>query len=187
MAQSLSTTIKGPNGPLNVVFGEATPEQRLPWCGVVTAAFAPSFPASAFMQHEEHLSQHPLTVNQGTRFWCISLADDPGSVLAVCKAVRRRFLVRASDSVREEDGYCIGYVGTHPDYRRLGLAKLLMRHVAEWLDGPADAAASMLYTSVGDVRDNDSSSYLLTETRIVLCQSRLGDDAFDYIEYNEPL
>ncbi|KAL6899943.1 hypothetical protein GGI43DRAFT_427653 [Trichoderma evansii] len=152
MTQTLptTTTIKGPSGPLNVVLGEATPEQRFPWCAVVTAAFAPSFPASAFEAHEEYLAQHPLTVNQGTRFWCISLADDPKVVLAVTKTVRRPFLVRDSESVREENGYCIGYVGTHPDYRRLGLASLLIKHVAEWLDGPADAAASMLYTSVGD-------------------------------------
>lgn len=157
MAQTLptTTTIKGPSGPFNVVLGEATPEQRFPWCEIVTAAFAPSFPASAFEAHEEYLAQHPLTLNQGTRFWCVSLVDDPKVVLAVTKTVRRRFLVKDSESVREEDGYCIGYVGTHPDYRRLGLASLLIKHVAEWLDGPADAAASMLYTSVGDVR-NDS-------------------------------
>lgn len=154
MAQSLLTTVKGPSGLLNIVFGEAAPEQRLPWCGVVTAAFAPSFPASAFMEHEEYLSRHPLTVNQGTRFWCISLANDSGSILAVCKTIRRRFLVRDIESIREENGYCIGYVATHPDYRRLGLATLLMQQIAGWLDGPADAAASMLYTSVGDVCDN---------------------------------
>lgn len=155
MAQSLSTTttIKGPDGPLNVVLGEATPEQRFPWCEIVTAAFAPSFPASAFEAQEDYLAQHPLTLNQGTRFWCVSLADDPAVVVAVTKTVRRRLLVRDSESVREEDGYCVGYVGTHPEYRRLGLASLLIKHVAAWLDGPGGAAASMLYTSVGDVRD----------------------------------
>ncbi|RFU72433.1 hypothetical protein TARUN_9829 [Trichoderma arundinaceum] len=150
MSQSLSATIKGPSGPLNIVFGEVTPEQRLPCCEVVVAAFAPSLPASIFVEHEEYLSQHPLSLNQGTRFWCISLADDPGSVLAFCKTIRRRFLVRDSKSIREEDGYCISTVATHPHYRRLGLATLLIKHIAEWLDGPADAAASMLYTSVGD-------------------------------------
>lgn len=155
MTQSLpaTATVKGPNGPLNVVLGEAAPEQILPWCGIVTAAFAPSFPGSAFLTQEEYLAQHPLTLNQGTRFWCVYLADDPTTLLAVTKTVRRQFLVRDSESVREETGYCIGYVGTHPDYRRLGLASLLIKHVAEWLDGPADAAASMLYTSVGDVSD----------------------------------
>ncbi|KAM0445181.1 hypothetical protein ACHAO4_009886 [Trichoderma viride] len=152
MTQSLSATatVKGTNGPLNIALGEASPEQILPWCGIVTAAFAPSFPGSAFLAQEECISQHPLTLNQGTRFWCIYLADDPTTLLAVTKTVRRQFLVRDSESVREETGYCIGYVGTHPDYRRLGLASLLIKHVAEWLDGPANAAASMLYSSVGD-------------------------------------
>lgn len=157
MTQSLSTTatVKGPNGHLNVALGEATHEQILPWCGIVTAAFAPSFPGSAFLAQEQCLSQHPLTLNQGTRFWCVYLAEDPKTLLAVAKTVRRQFLIRDSESVHEETGYCIGYVGTHPDYRRLGLASLLIKHVAEWLDGPADAAASMLYTSVGDVSDDN--------------------------------
>jgi GNAT superfamily N-acetyltransferase len=154
MAKSLSATIKGPSGPLNVVFAEATPEQSLPCGEVIVAAFAPSVPASFCAEQEEHLSQHPLSLNQGTRFWCISLADDPSSVLALCKTIRRRFLVRDNESMREEDGYSISTVATHPQYRRLGLATLLIKHVAEWLDGPADAAASMLYTSVGDVRDS---------------------------------
>lgn len=166
MTQSLSATatVKGPNGPLNVALGEASPEQILPWCGIVTAAFAPSFPGSAFLAQEECIAQHPLTLNQGTRFWCIYLADDPTTLLAVTKTVRRQFLVRDSESVREETGYCIGYVGTHPDYRRLGLASLLIKHVAEWLDGPANAAASMLYSSVGDVSvDNCTlNCFLLT-------------------------
>lgn len=155
MTRSLSATatVKGPNGPLNIALGEATPEQMLPWCGIVTAAFAPSFPGSAFLAQEECISQHPLTLNQSTRFWHISLADDPKVLLTVAKTVRRQFLVRDSESVREETGYCIGYVGTHPDYRRLGLASLLIKHVAEWLDGPANAVASMLYSSVGDVSD----------------------------------
>ncbi|KKP06712.1 hypothetical protein THAR02_01201 [Trichoderma harzianum] len=150
MAFSFSTTVQGPSGPLNVVFGEGTPEQHLACCEVIVASYAPSFPASAIAKQEEHLSQHPLTVNQGTRFWCISLDDDTGSVLALCKTIRRRFLVKDSESMREESGYCISTVATHPQYRRLGLATLLIEQVAKWLDGPADAAASMLYTSVGD-------------------------------------
>ncbi|KAL7928220.1 hypothetical protein V8C35DRAFT_318689 [Trichoderma chlorosporum] len=150
MALSLPTAIKTPSGPLNVIFGEATSEQRLQWCQVVTAAFAPSLPASALVEHEEYLSQHPLTVDQGTRFWSLSLVEDSRMVLAVCKTIRRRFLIRDIESVSERDGYCIGYVATHPDYRRLGLATLLIKQLASWLDGPANATASMLYTSVGD-------------------------------------
>ncbi|UKZ72415.1 hypothetical protein TrVFT333_000044 [Trichoderma virens FT-333] len=180
MLHSLSATINGPSGPLNVVFGEGTPEQRLSCCEVIVAAFAPSFPASACVEHEEYLSRHPLSLNKGTRFWCISIADNPGTILALCKTIRRRFLVRDSESIHEEDGYCIGTVATHPHYRRLGLATLLIKHVAEWLDGPADAAASMLYTSVGDFyvgnRADLPSTRLLTNEEIpALCMRDVAD------------
>ncbi|KAL7781084.1 hypothetical protein V8C43DRAFT_299060 [Trichoderma afarasin] len=150
MAFSFSTTVQRPSGPLNVVFGEGTPEQHLACCEVIVASYAPSFPASAIAEQEAYLSQHPLTINQNTRFWCISLDDDTKSVIALCKTIRRRFLVKDNESMREESGHCISTVATHPQYRRLGLATLLIEQVAKWLDGPGDAAASMLYTSVGD-------------------------------------
>ncbi|KAK4062803.1 uncharacterized protein Triagg1_9673 [Trichoderma aggressivum f. europaeum] len=172
MAFSFSTTVQGPSGPLKIVFGEETPEQRLACCEVIVASYAPSFPASAIVELEEYLSQHPLTLNQGTRFWCISLDDDTGSVLALCKTIRRRFLVKDSESMREESGYCISTVATHPQYRRLGLATLLIQQVAKWLDGPADAAASMLYTSVGDVRDNHFLAGLMPSSRPILTFSQ---------------
>lgn len=152
MAQSVSaTTINGPNGPLNLVFGESTPEQRLACCELVVSAFAPDFPGSSLMAHEDAMAQHPLVANRGSRYWCLSLADDPGCIVSLCKTMRRRLLVRDGDSTREEDGYCIGAVVTDPRYRRLGLAKMLMQRVAQWADGPGGAAATMLYTSVGDV------------------------------------
>jgi ribosomal protein S18 acetylase RimI-like enzyme len=151
MAQSVSATIKGPNGPLSIVFGEGSPDQQVPWCEVAAAAFAPQVPASVFVEHGDALSQHPLARNKGIRYWCISLVDDPASVISMCGTIRRPLLVRDSESTREEDGYCVFMVATHTQYRRLGLAKMLMIQVAEWLDGPGGAAASMLYTSVGDV------------------------------------
>lgn len=151
MAQSMSATIKGPKGPLDIVFGEGIPDQRVPCCEIVAAAFAPQVPVSVFVEHGEVLLQHPLARNKGIRYWCISLADDPRSVMAMCGTIRRPLLVRDSRSTRQEDGYCVFMVATHAQYRRLGLANMLMKQIAEWLDGPAGAAASMLYTSVGDV------------------------------------
>ncbi|ORY58055.1 uncharacterized protein BCR38DRAFT_75647 [Pseudomassariella vexata] len=150
MAQSVSATITGPNGPLDIVLGEQTPDQKSPCWELAVAAFAPQIPASAFAEQAEALWKHPLARNQGVRFWCISLADDPASVVAMCGTIRRPLLVRDSESTREEDGYCVFMVATHAQYRRRGLAKILLKRIAEWLDGPGDAAASMLYTSVGD-------------------------------------
>lgn len=189
MAFSFSTTVQGPSGPLNVVFGEGTPEQHLACCEVIVASYAPSFPASAIAEQEEYLSQHPLTVNQGTRFWCISLDDDTKSVLALCKTIRRRFLVKDSESMREESGYCISTVATHPQYRRLGLATLLIEQVAKWLDGPGDAAASMLYTSVGDVCDNTmlAGSMPFSDFLAVLCPFWMADDTINHLKHNKYL
>ncbi len=151
MAQPVSATIIGPNGPLDMVLGEQNPDQRFPCSELGVAAFAPQLPASVFAEHAEAMSKHPLAHNQGIRYWCISLADNPASVITMCGTIRRPLLVRDSESTREEDGYCVFMVATHAQYRRLGLAKMLMKRVAEWLDGPGNAAASMLYTSVGDV------------------------------------
>lgn len=151
MAQPVSTSIAGPNGPLDVVIGGQNPGQEFSCCELAVAAFAPEIPASVFAEHGEALSKHPLARNQGIRYWCISLANDPMSVIAMCGTIRRPLLVRDSESMREEDGYCVFMVATHAQYRRLGLAKMLMKRVAEWLDGPGSAAASMLYTSIGDV------------------------------------
>jgi ribosomal protein S18 acetylase RimI-like enzyme len=151
MAQSVPATINRPGGPLNIVFGEGTPDQQVSWCEVAAAAFAPQVPASVFVEHGDALSQHPLARNKGIRYWCISPADNRTSVIAMCGTIRRPLLVRDSESMREEQGYCVFMVATHTQYRRLGLATMLMTQVAEWLDGPGDAAASMLYTSVGDV------------------------------------
>ncbi|KAI9164086.1 hypothetical protein HJFPF1_05722 [Paramyrothecium foliicola] len=150
MTQSLSTTIQGPNGPLQIVCGEATPDQWAPCLEVAGAAFVPQLPPSIVVEHGKALSHHALLRDKGVRFWCVSVADDPLSVLAMCGTLRRPLLVRDSQSVREEDGYCIYMVATHSQYRRLGLANMVLKKVTEWLDGESGAAASMLYTSIGD-------------------------------------
>lgn len=103
------------------------------------------------MQHGEALSQHPLAHNNGIRYWCISQEDDPLNVLAMCGTIRRPLLIRDSEGVREEEGYCVFMVATHTKYRRLGVATMLMKYVAAWLDGEGGVVASMLYTSVGNV------------------------------------
>lgn len=151
MAQTVSATIKGPNGPLDLVLGQATPEQQAPCYELAAAAFVPQISPSVIVEHGESVSQHPLVRNNGSRFWCISLANDPLTVIAMCGTLYRPLLVRDSQSMREEKGYCIFMVATHTQYRRLGLAKMIMKQVTEWLDGAGGAAASMLYTSVGDV------------------------------------
>jgi hypothetical protein len=51
-----------------------------------------------------------------------------------------------SRGILEERGYCITSVVTALPYRSHGLASNLLRNVAQWLDGPGDAAVSILYS-----------------------------------------
>ncbi|OJD26927.1 hypothetical protein ACJ73_01689 [Blastomyces percursus] len=75
--------------------------------------------------------------------------DGCGRVVATCKTLNRDLLVRTAAETQEGQGYCIGAVATDKRYRRLGLAKFLLRAVARWMDGPGRAEASMLYSSIG--------------------------------------
>lgn len=135
-----------------VVFGEANPEQQVRCYQLAAMAFGPPLSEADYVEREEYLGQRPLARNKGWRIWCLSLAEDPSEVLATCKTIRKDLVVRDSDGSREEQAYCIASVFTNPRYRGHGFASLLMKHVAEWMDGPGSAAASMLYTIVGDVR-----------------------------------
>jgi GNAT superfamily N-acetyltransferase len=153
MPQPVSSTIKGPDGPLNIILGEATPAQRAVCWNLSGTVFAPQLPSSVFPEHGEIMFNHELVRDNGERYWCVSLADEPLTVIAMCGTMRRTFLIRDGESTREEIGYCVFAVATHPQYRRLGLAKMVMNYVAEWLDGEAETPVSILYTSVGDVSE----------------------------------
>ncbi|KAH7303499.1 hypothetical protein B0I35DRAFT_364935 [Stachybotrys elegans] len=150
MPQSMPVTINGPDGPLEAILGEATSAQRVACWELASVVFAPQIPASLFVEHLKTMFNHKLVRDNGERYWCISRADDPMTVMAMCGTIRRAFLIRDNESMREEEGFCIFAVATHIQYRRLGLAKMIMKYVSEWLDGDARAPVSMLYTSVGD-------------------------------------
>lgn len=134
-----------------IVFGEATPEQQIQCCKLVSAAFGSPLSEEDFLEREKHLGQQPLTRNHGWRCWCLSPPNKPNHVLATCKTIRRNLLVRDASGSREQQGYCISSVVTDSRYRQLGLASFLLKRVAEWMDGPGDGIASMLYCSIGNV------------------------------------
>lgn len=138
-------------GPMAIVFGEATPEQQIQCCKLVSAAFGSPLSEEDFLEREKHLGQQPLTRNHGWRCWCLSPPNKPNHVLATCKTIRRNLLVRDASGSREQQGYCISSVVTDSRYRQLGLASFLLKRVAEWMDGPGDGIASMLYCSIGNV------------------------------------
>lgn len=147
-----TTTLNLPDGPLDVVVGEANPEQQLQCCKLAGSAFAAPLSQDQYVELEDHLGSCPLTVDAARRYWCLFPKNNPNCILATCTTLHRFFLVKSGESpLRQEDGYCIASVITNPGYRKCGLASVLMDRVAEWMDGPGAGTASMLYTSIGDV------------------------------------
>ncbi|KAK6088010.1 hypothetical protein SCUP234_01076 [Seiridium cupressi] len=150
MTDRMTSTINGPDGSIDVEFGEATFEQRAQCCKLAAIEFGAPLTTFDYLEREQYLGDLALTRNNGWRFWCLYLATNLEVVLATCKTIRRDIIVRDAKGVREERGYCIASVVTNPQFRGRGLASLLLEQIAAWIDGPGDAYASMLYTSIGD-------------------------------------
>ncbi|KAI2614017.1 uncharacterized protein GGS25DRAFT_516871 [Hypoxylon fragiforme] len=156
MAQKPPITILPPSGgpPLAIVLSEATtPESRSRCFKLASTAFGKSLTPDQYVEREAQLDQHPLTRDGGWRFWYLAAADEPEHVLAMCKTMHRDLLVRdarGGGAARREQGYCIASVVTDAAYRGLGLAPVLLKNVAEWMDGPGGATASILYSDIGE-------------------------------------
>jgi GNAT superfamily N-acetyltransferase len=147
-----TTTLDGPDGPMTVVFGDATPEQWHQCCKLAATTFSSPLSQADYLEREEYLSQRPLARDKGQRIWCLSRVDNPAHVVTTCQTMHRNLLIGVENGSSEAQGYCITKVVTDARYRRHGLASLLLSHVAEWMDGPGRAAASMLYTGISNVR-----------------------------------
>lgn len=156
MALRLATaTLSLPEGPVEVAVGEATPVQQLQCCKLAGTAFAAPLSQDQYVELEDYLGSLPLAVQRARRYWCLFPTNNPTCILATCKTLHRFVLVKdGRAALSEDDGYCIASVITNPDYRKSGLASVLMEHVADWMDGPGAGSASMLYTSIGDVSVN---------------------------------
>ncbi|KAI1466935.1 uncharacterized protein F4812DRAFT_460491 [Daldinia caldariorum] len=151
-------TIEDARGALNAVFSEATAHQDRIRCAQLAAtAFGKSLSPEGYLDREAYLAEQPLARGGGWRWWYLALADDPEQVVAMCKTMHRDLLVRDGPAaggeevvVRQEQGYCICSVVTASSHRGRGLASVMLKAVAEWLDGPGNATASILYSDVGD-------------------------------------
>jgi GNAT superfamily N-acetyltransferase len=180
MLDPTSTTLEGPDGSINVNFSEATTEQRLQCCKLAATAFAAPLSETDYIEREEYLSQRPLARDKGLRFWCLALAEDPAQVLATCKTIYRDILIRDTNGSQQEKCFCVASVVTDSKFRRYGLATLLLKEVVKWMDRLGDAAASMLYTSIGDVRTSLMGRLFFvhcSDMIVVLCQQRMEDVA----------
>ena len=161
MLVSTPATLQGPDGPLTVLFGEADHSQRLQCMKLAAKSFRNPLSTEDYLEREEHLSQRPLTQNGGLRYWCLYIDKDPAQILATCKTIQRDIFVRDAGGSCQQQCYCIASVITDPQFRRYGLASLLLMRLAGWMDGRGNAFASMLYTSIGDVSINSKCMKLL--------------------------
>ncbi|OTA63134.1 hypothetical protein K449DRAFT_368884 [Hypoxylon sp. EC38] len=151
MAGHRPITIEDPRGSLAVIFFEATTrEDRIRGSKLANTAFGKSLSEESYLEREDYLADLPLARGTGWRWFSLALADNPEHVVAMCKTLHRDLLIRDSAGMRQEQGYCICSVITDSRYRGRGLATVLMKNIAEWLDGPGGAAASTLYSDVGD-------------------------------------
>ncbi|KAI0377992.1 hypothetical protein F5Y04DRAFT_165483 [Hypomontagnella monticulosa] len=139
---------------LSVVFSEAiTPEEKVQCSKLASTAFGKSLSKAEYLEREEFLGNLPLAQRGGWRFWSLTRADDPEQVVAMCKTMHRDLLVRDGANngrSRQEQGFCVVSVITDASYRGRGLASILLKSVAQWMDGPGGAIASMLYSDVGE-------------------------------------
>ncbi|KAI8958932.1 hypothetical protein F5Y11DRAFT_334616 [Daldinia sp. FL1419] len=174
MADRKQITIEDARGTLKLAFFEATdPQDRIRCAKLASTAFGKSLTQEGYLEREEYLAKQPLARGTGWRWWCLALIDDPEQVLAMCKTMHRDLLVRDGSAprgeavVRQEQGYCICSVVTSSTYRGRGLASVLLKEVAGWLDGPGNATASILYSDVGDFYVNKGWNVLAASESIL--------------------
>ncbi|KAK7980884.1 hypothetical protein PG989_013341 [Apiospora arundinis] len=138
------------DGPIEVVFAEATPEQKAECFKQAGRTFVRGIPEELWVTAEEALDQLPLLQGKGCLHWCLYKAGAPKEIISSLRAIRRELLIRDAQGVRQEIGYDICFVATDEKYRGHGLASFLMRKVAEWFDGPGATPVTTLYTAVGN-------------------------------------
>ncbi|KAI1420288.1 hypothetical protein F5Y12DRAFT_719671 [Xylaria sp. FL1777] len=146
-------TLRNPDRVLTIAFGEATPEQIVGCRRLEAAEFGKPLTQEDYVEGDHYLAQKPLVRDGGWRVWCLSLAHDPTEVLTTCKTIPRELFVRDVSGTTRQKAYCIATVATDPRYRGQGLASRLLEYVGAWLDGPGNAVASVLHTSIGDFYD----------------------------------
>lgn len=167
MTEQRPITIEDARGSLTVIFFEATTrEDRIRGSKLANTAFGKSLSEESYLEREDYLANLPLARGTGWRWFSLALADNPEHVVAMCKTLHRDLLIRDGAGMRQEQGYCICSVITDSRYRGRGLATVLMRNIAEWLDGPGCAAASTLYSDVGDVRQDYEPHFFSSASKL---------------------
>ncbi|KAL2208031.1 hypothetical protein CC79DRAFT_1333847 [Sarocladium strictum] len=131
----------------NVVFAEATPEQReLSW-RLNGVSWASPLSIDDYVGRETALSQTALSANGGTKYFILHHKDDHNAILSACEVTTKEVIVADASGARIVEGYAIASVFTAPEYRGHGLAKHLLIQVRETMDKTAEFGA--LYSDIG--------------------------------------
>jgi GNAT superfamily N-acetyltransferase len=161
-------TISMTNGSrITVLFGEATAQQQHKCYTLAASAWGSYLDEDEIIAREEYLSEQPLARKDGSRTWCLYRQDDHDQILSTCKTVHRDFVVKDSESTREVKGYCVTSVYTPQLLRGHGLASNMLNNVAQWLDGPGEAAVSVLYSGIPEFYEKVGWT-TLSNTEIIL-------------------
>ncbi|KXX74527.1 Lysine acetyltransferase [Madurella mycetomatis] len=133
----------------DVVFCEATPEQRQLTWELNGEAWAAPMSLGDYVEREQYLAQEELNRGGGCRYWVLYLKGYPRQIIASCEATRKPALISdgGGGPAREGYGYAVTNVYTHPTWRRQGMAAFLLRRVQEQMD--ADGDFSILYSGSG--------------------------------------
>src|SRR4051812_10180613 len=127
MLNNTPMEFNGADGPLMLLFGEATPSQRVQCRFMGAKSFREPLSAEDYIEREEYLAGRPLTRNDGIRYWCLFSDKDPAQVLATCKTIQRDIIVRDKTGSYQGKCYCVASVVTHSDFRQHGLASILLQ------------------------------------------------------------
>ncbi|KAL2269054.1 hypothetical protein VTJ83DRAFT_3900 [Remersonia thermophila] len=143
MAQPLGLTAS------DVVFDEATPEQRLLAWELCAQSWAKPMSVADYIERERRLAEHDLNRDGGCRHWVLYLKGYPRLLIASCESTRRPVLISdgSGKPCREAYGYAVTNVYTAPSYRRQGYAAYLLRCIQKRMD--AEGEFSVLYSDSG--------------------------------------
>ena len=135
-------------GASDVMFSEATQEQRqLAW-ELNGASWAPPIPLDTYVSYKAHLSEEELVRDKRCQYWVLHLKGYPRQIIASCETTRKALLISENGVSREGFGYAIASVHTNPAYRRQGMAGYMLRRLQAHMDA-GDSDCSVLYSDIG--------------------------------------
>jgi len=161
--------------PSDLVFTEATPQQRMINWRINGGVWAAPLTVDDYVAREAALAETPLSRNGNSRFWVLHRRDNPDDIVSSCETTRKPALVcgggarmrggtagtsdpvvkldgpdgeRTASRVRRVDAYSVACVHTHPRYRARGMAALLLSKIQELFDKQG-VECSVLYSDTG--------------------------------------